>query len=184
MGSPVQFAGLGVVGYILFVVVAARFTVCHSERTVEQMPVVLIGQAGFGIEEMVVHRQRQVFHVFVVNTVTVVAHIAILQVCVERECLLRTVNHPPVHLCVGVGIHLVGVVAVVLVVHGQRTAIDTVLNIVQSAVVRPYVVVGSHYLCVERLGHILGRHDRPEEVVVEEFAVHAVRLFTFSPLPS
>ena len=94
------------------------------------MPAILIGETRLGVEEMVVDGQRQVGHVLIVYTVAVVAHIAILQVGIEAETLLPAVEHTPIDFAVGVRVHLVGVVAIVLVVNGQAPAIDAVLDVV------------------------------------------------------
>ena len=108
---------------------------------------------------------------------------AVLQVGVNRQALTLSVDDAPVRLGINVGICLAAVVAIILVVDGQKSAIMQVVDVRQCTGMQVGVVAGcSTYLHIRRFGHILGTEDRPVKMAVKVLAVQSIGFFDFFPV--
>ena len=115
MRQTCVFACSSVIEDILLVVIATRFAVSDGEGSSEQVTTVLVGQARLGVEEMEVHFEREVSHIFVVHAIAFVANIAVLEIGLERKFLLSAVDNAPVGFGIDNRVCFAGVVAVIFV---------------------------------------------------------------------
>ncbi len=125
---------------------------------------------------MIVGREGQILHVLVVDTIAAIPHVAVLQVAVQTQLLLTTVDDTPVGLGIGIDVYLVGLVAVVLIVNRQGLERRLGQIFQRSPVMTQVVVAGYAHLEVHRLRHILGIDQKTGIVVLQPFLVHTIAL--------
>ena len=125
---------------------------------------------------MVIDGQRQVGHRFIVEAIHRVTHETILQITVKSQFLMRFIYHPPISLDVGIGIYLIGTIAVVFIVYRKRR-VGWYSQIFQySPMVTEIIVSSGTYLQIHRFRDILAGNHETGKVILQPFLVHAVTL--------
>ena len=176
LGQVVPRCCSGIVSDVLLIVVTTGLAVAHAERSRELMTGIDIGEAGFGIKEMVMNQQRQILEVLVIDTVTLIAYVAILQISVQGEPLMVSIDDIPVTLGIAVGIQFVGLVAVVLIVHRKRHR-RLFGRIIENAPVGADIVIGcSSELDIHTITYIARREDGSCTMFVKPFLIETIGL--------
>ena len=88
---------------------------------------------------MEVHLQRPIGHILVVHTIAFVAYIAVLQVGIEREFLLRTMNDSPVGFGINIRVRLLRIIAIILIINGHN---QRIFQVIECTKVVTQIVVG------------------------------------------
>ena len=89
---------------------------------------------------------------------------------------MRTVDDTPVGFGVGVHVNLIGIVAVILVMHRQRLE-SRFRQVIQNTPVLTVVVTARHaYLHIRRLRQVFGGHHEARVMVVQMLHVQTVTL--------
>ena len=142
------------------------------------MPTIAVGAARLRIEEVEALVYGNRLQVLIVDAVNAVVHITVLQVAIEGQFLLLSVDNVPVGFGIDVRVQFVARGAVVLIIKRQRMRIERVADIRDVAPMLSLIIAdGSSEAALHIVSQPAQREYASVEMVAEVLEAHKVGAF-------